>query len=63
MVLRRTDRSIAINFPACRVSSVPSYERIGALRNVAILFPPLSLGPDGKIYTENDGILFAVGQQ
>ena len=22
---------------------------------------PLSLGPDGRIYTENDGILFAVG--
>jgi len=26
-------------------------------------YTPLSLGPDGRIYTENDGILFAVGQQ
>jgi len=26
-------------------------------------YTPLSLGPDGKIYTENDGILFSVGQQ
>lgn len=25
-------------------------------------YTPLSLGPDGKIYTENDGILFVVGQ-
>src|SRR5262249_54059452 len=25
-------------------------------------YAPLSLGPDGRIYTENDGILFAVGQ-
>src|SRR5262249_3247349 len=25
-------------------------------------YTPLSLGPDGKIYTENDGILFSVGQ-
>ncbi len=25
-------------------------------------YTPLSLGPDGKLYTENDGILFAVGQ-
>jgi len=24
-------------------------------------YTPLSLGPDGKLYTENDGILFAVG--
>lgn len=26
-------------------------------------YTPLSLGPDGKIYTENDGTLFSVGQQ
>jgi hypothetical protein len=25
-------------------------------------YTPLSLGPEGRIYTENDGILFAVGQ-
>jgi hypothetical protein len=25
-------------------------------------YTPLSLGPDGRIYTENDGILFVVGQ-
>ena len=25
-------------------------------------YTPLSLGPDGRIYTENDGILFAAGQ-
>ena len=25
-------------------------------------YTPLSLGPDGKIYTENGGILFSVGQ-
>lgn len=25
-------------------------------------YTPLSLGPDGKIYTENDGILFTVGK-
>jgi hypothetical protein len=25
-------------------------------------YTPLSLGPDGKLYTENDGILFVVGQ-
>ena len=25
-------------------------------------YTPLSLGPDGKIYTENDGILFSVGR-
>ena len=25
-------------------------------------YTPLSLGPDGRIYTENDGILFSVGQ-
>jgi hypothetical protein len=28
---------------------------------VGAAYTPLSLGPDGKIYTENDGILFAVG--
>jgi outer membrane protein assembly factor BamB len=25
-------------------------------------YTPLSLGPDGKIYTQNDGVLFVVGQ-
>jgi len=29
---------------------------------IGAAYTPLSLGPDGKIYTENDGILFAVGQ-
>jgi hypothetical protein len=28
---------------------------------VGAAYTPLSLGPDGRIYTENDGILFAVG--
>jgi hypothetical protein len=28
---------------------------------IGAAYTPLSLGPDGKIYTENDGILFAVG--
>ena len=30
-------------------------------RAVGAAYTPLSLGQDGKIYTENDGILFAVG--
>jgi len=29
---------------------------------LGVAYTPLSLGPDGRIYTENDGILFAVGQ-
>ena len=29
---------------------------------IGAAYTPLSLGPDGRIYTENDGILFAVGQ-
>lgn len=28
---------------------------------VGAAYTPLSLGPDGKIYTENDGLLFVVG--
>jgi hypothetical protein len=28
---------------------------------VGAAYTPLSLGHDGRIYTENDGILFAVG--
>jgi len=28
---------------------------------VGAAYTPLSIGPDGKLYTENDGILFAVG--
>jgi hypothetical protein len=28
---------------------------------IGAAYTPLSLGPDGRIYTENDGILFAVG--
>ena len=31
-------------------------ERVGSA------YTPLSLGPDGKIYTQNDGVLFVVGQ-
>jgi len=29
---------------------------------IGAAYTPLSLGPDGRIYTENDGILFAIGQ-
>jgi hypothetical protein len=29
---------------------------------IGAAYTPLSLGPDGRIYTENDGILFAVGR-
>ena len=29
---------------------------------IGAAYTPLSLGPDGTIYTENDGILFAVGK-
>ena len=29
---------------------------------VGAAYTPLSLGPDGKIYTQNDGVLFVVGQ-
>jgi hypothetical protein len=28
---------------------------------IGAAYTPLSLGLDGRIYTENDGILFAVG--
>ena len=29
---------------------------------IGAAYTPLSLGPDRTIYTENDGILFAVGK-
>jgi hypothetical protein len=29
---------------------------------IGAAYTPLSLGPDGKIYTQNDGVLFVVGQ-
>jgi len=29
---------------------------------IGAAYTPLSLGPDGTIYTENDGILLAVGR-
>jgi outer membrane protein assembly factor BamB len=29
---------------------------------VGAAYTPLSLGPDGKIYTQNDGVLFVVGK-
>ena len=38
-----------------------SAERIFLRLALGAAYTPLSLGPDGKIYTQNDGILFVVG--
>ncbi|HMF93129.1 MAG TPA: hypothetical protein VKE96_02495 [Vicinamibacterales bacterium] len=37
--------------------------RIFLNQAIGAAYTPLSLGPNGSIYTENDGILFAVGQR
>ena len=43
-------------------------DRNGALVNtvftnlaIGAAYTPLSIGPDGRIYTQNDGILFVIG--
>ena len=45
------------NFYALRHRQIFLNQALGAA------YTPLSLGPDGRIYTENDGILLSVGQQ
>jgi hypothetical protein len=33
------------------------------LNSTGAAYTPVSLGPDGKIYAQNDGVLFVLGQE
>jgi hypothetical protein len=37
-------------------------QKVFLKRAVGAAYAPLSLGPDGKIYTQNDGVLFVLGK-
>ncbi len=56
-------RRLTIEFPTQGSASAQSQlARIFLNRAIGAAYTPVSLGPDGRIYALNDGVLFVLGK-